>query len=86
MATGFLMDETLGPITEYTDQFQPSKRRIWDSDEEEGVYGEVMEGASTQIEFIITQRNMAHNYVLNNINIMALCEAIFCPSPPNSTR
>jgi hypothetical protein len=71
MATGYLMDETLGLITEYMDQFQPSKRRIWDSDEEEGVCGEVLEGASTQIELTVTQRNMAHNYVLNNTNIMA---------------
>jgi hypothetical protein len=40
-------------------------------DEEEGVCGEVLEGASTQIGFIVTQQNMAHNYVLNNTNIMA---------------
>jgi hypothetical protein len=38
---------------------------------EEGVCGEVLEGASTQIELIVTQQNMAHNYVINNINIMA---------------
>jgi hypothetical protein len=71
MAIGYLMDETLRLITKYMDQFQPSKRRTWDSDEEEGVCGEVLEGASTQIEFIVTQRNVAHNYVLNNTNIMA---------------
>jgi hypothetical protein len=53
------------------DQFQPSNMRIWDSDEEENVYGEVLEGASTRIELTITQQNMAHNYVLNNTNIMA---------------
>jgi hypothetical protein len=47
MATGYLMDETLGLITKYMDQFQPSKRQIWDLDEEEGVCGEVLEGAST---------------------------------------
>jgi len=69
MATKYLMDETLGLITEYMDQFQPSKRRIWDSDEE-GVCGEVLEGASTRIELTVTQRNMAHNYVFNNTNIM----------------
>jgi hypothetical protein len=47
MATGYLMDETLRLIIEYIDKFQPSKRRIWDSDNEEGVCGEVLEGAST---------------------------------------
>jgi hypothetical protein len=72
MATGYLMDETLGLITEYMDQFQPSKRRIWDLNKEEGVCGEVLEGASIQIKLTITQRNMAHNYVYNNTNIMAL--------------
>jgi hypothetical protein len=71
MATGYLMDETLGLITEYMDQFQPSKRRIWDSDEEEGVCGEVLKGAPTRIELTVIQQNMAHNYVLNNTNIMA---------------
>ncbi len=55
MAIGYLMDETLGLIIEYMDQFQPSKRRIWDSDEEESVCGEVLEGASTQIELTVTQ-------------------------------
>jgi hypothetical protein len=72
MVTGYLMDETLGLIIEYMNHFQPSKRQIWDSDEEEGVCGEVLKGASTRIELIVTQRNMAHNYVLNNTNIMAL--------------
>jgi hypothetical protein len=71
MATEYLMDETLRLITRYMDQFQPSKRQIWDSVEEEGVCGEVLEGASTRIELTITQQNMAHNYVLNNTNIMA---------------
>jgi hypothetical protein len=70
MVIRYLMDETLGLIVEYMDQFQPSKRRIWDSNEEEGVCGEVLEGASTQIKLIVTQQNMAHNYVLNNKNIM----------------
>ncbi len=71
MATRYLMDETLGLNTEYMDQFQPSKRRIWDLDEEESICGEVLEGASIQIELIVTQRNMARNYVFNNTNIMA---------------
>jgi hypothetical protein len=71
METRYLMDETLGLIIEYMDQFQPSKRQIWDSDEEEAICGEVLEGASTRIELTITQQNMAHNYVFNNTNIMA---------------
>ncbi len=71
MAIKYLMDETLGLITEYMDQFQPSKRQVWGLDEEEGVCGEVLEGASTRIELTITRRNMAHDYVLNNTNIMA---------------
>jgi hypothetical protein len=71
MATEYLMDETLRLITKYMDQFQPSNRRIWDSNKEEGVCGEVLEGASTRIKLTITQGNMAHNYVLNNSNIMA---------------
>jgi hypothetical protein len=70
MVTGYLMDETLGLITGYMDQFQPSKTRIWDSDKEEGVCGEILEGASIRIKLTIAQQNMAHNYVFNNTNIM----------------
>jgi len=47
MATEYLMDETLRLITKYMDQFQPSNRQIWDSDKEESVCGEFLEGAST---------------------------------------
>jgi hypothetical protein len=55
MATKYLMDETLGLIIEYMDQFQPSKRQIWDLDEEEGVCGEVLEGASIRTQLTFTQ-------------------------------
>jgi hypothetical protein len=52
-ATRYLMDGTLGLITKYMDQLQPSKRQIWDLSEEENVCGEVLKGASTQIELIV---------------------------------
>jgi len=55
MATKYLIDDTLWLITKYMDQFQPSKKQIWDSDEEEDVCGEVLKGASTQIELMVTQ-------------------------------
>jgi hypothetical protein len=43
---GYLMDETLGLITEYMQQFQPVNSQIWDFDEEEGIIEEVLEGAT----------------------------------------
>lgn len=46
MAMGYLMDERLGLIIKYMQQFQPIKSRIWDSNEKEGVIGEVLEGAA----------------------------------------
>jgi hypothetical protein len=39
-------NETLKLITEYMQQFQPVKSRRWDSDEEEGIIGEVLKGVA----------------------------------------
>jgi hypothetical protein len=43
---GYLMDETLGLITEYIQQFQLVNSQIWDFDEKEGIIEEVLEGAT----------------------------------------
>jgi hypothetical protein len=39
---------------------------VWDVEEEEGVSGEVLEGANFQVDFDLTKRNMAHHHVLTN--------------------
>lgn len=71
MAMGYLMDETLGLIIEYMQQVQSIRNRLWNSNEEEGVIGEVLEGTAIWWELPIAMRDIAHNYVLNNTNAMA---------------
>ncbi len=46
MAMGYLMDETLGLIIEYMQQVQSIRNRLWNSNEEEGIIGEVLEGTA----------------------------------------
>ncbi len=46
MVEGYMVDETIGFVTEYLQDFRHVRQRIWDADEEEGVYGEALEGAA----------------------------------------
>ncbi len=44
MASRYVLDETLGFVIEYMQMFTQVCHRVWDANEEEGVYGEVLEG------------------------------------------
>ncbi len=70
MAMGYFMDETLGLIIKYMQQFQLVKSQ-WDYDEEEGISEEVLEGATIWWELPIAMWDITHNYVFNNTNAMA---------------
>lgn len=70
MAQGYIKDETLGYITEYLADYQPVTRRVWNSDEEEGVCGEVLEGAASTVKLTMEIRDLAHQYVLENTDAM----------------
>jgi Domain of unknown function (DUF4218) len=70
MALGYIKDETLGYLTEYMADYQHVKTRVWQSEEDEGVIGEVLEGGSTQLTVPIQIRDMAHEYVLRNTELM----------------
>ncbi len=39
---------------------------MWDAEEEEGVSGEVLEGANSQVDLDPTKQNIAHRHVLTN--------------------
>jgi len=49
MAKGYVLEETLGFVTKYMHEFEHVSRRVWDVKEEEGVSGEVLEGASPEL-------------------------------------
>jgi len=52
MASRYVLDETLGFVTEYMVMFTQVCRRLWDIDEEEGVYGEILEGFGSKFRLL----------------------------------
>jgi hypothetical protein len=58
-------------MIEYMHEFQHVSIRVWDAKEDEGVYWEVFEGAPTKMVLSPILRDLAHKYVLTNIEIMS---------------
>jgi hypothetical protein len=71
MASGYVLDETLGFVTEYMQMFTQVRRRAWDANEEEGVYGEVLEGSGSKFHLLPSAQDLAHHYVLTNATCLA---------------
>jgi hypothetical protein len=71
MVKGSVLDETMGFVIEYLQEFQHVSKRIWDVEEEKGVVGEVLKGVVEKVVLSSTLQDLAHNYVLTNIEIMA---------------
>ena len=44
MVEGYILDETIGFVTEYLQDFRHVRHRIWDADEEEGVMVKLWKG------------------------------------------
>ena len=66
MASGYLTDEALGFVTDYTALSPYIKRRIWDMEEDERVYGERVEGGSKKVRLSDRDRADIHKYVIWN--------------------
>jgi hypothetical protein len=71
MVEWYIWDECLGFITKYLQRFEVVQRRIWDVNEEEGDVIEMHEGAGAKFLMCPSLRDLAHQYVLNNISIMS---------------
>jgi hypothetical protein len=69
MAEGYAMEESMGFLTEYMQNFMLVSRRVWNV--KEGVNGEVLEGANRSIYLGLAIRNIAHHYVLTKTTTMA---------------
>jgi len=65
---GYMLEEKLRFVIEYLHEFEHVSIRVWDA--KEGVYGEVFKGAPTKVVFNSILRDLAHEYVLTNIEIM----------------
>lgn len=71
MAEGYILDEIMWFGTKYLQEFQHVSRRIWDAQEEEVVARKVLEGAIEKIVFTPSLQDLAHKYVLTNMEIMS---------------
>jgi len=69
MVEGYVLEETLGFVTKYLQEFEHVSRRVWDA-EEEGVFGEVLEGVPTKFVLSPIPQDLAHDYVLTNTELM----------------
>ncbi len=54
---GYVLDETMGFVTQYLQEFQHVYRKKWDAKGEEGVVGEVLEGVVEKVVLSSTLRN-----------------------------
>jgi hypothetical protein len=81
MASRYVLDETLGFVTKYMQMFTQVCRRVWDANEEEGVYGEVLEGSRSKFRLLPSTRDLAHQYVLTNAACLAPWVRYFPPKP-----
>lgn len=43
-------------------------QKVWDTEEEEGISGEVLEGANSWVDLDHVEQDMVHHYVLNEHN------------------
>ena len=66
MVEGYAIQETLGFCTEYMQEFQSTRRRIWDSKEDAGVVDELPKGNGKSQNMTLQFRRWAHSYVVNN--------------------
>jgi hypothetical protein len=71
MALGYVLDETLGFVTKYMQMFTHVRHQVWDVDEEERVYGEVLEGSGSKFHLLPSAWDFAHQYVLTNATCLA---------------
>jgi hypothetical protein len=69
MAKGYILKETLGFVIEYLHEFEHVTKRVLDV-EEEGVSGEVLEGAPTKVMLSLILHDLAHDYVLTNTKVI----------------
>jgi hypothetical protein len=71
MVEAYAMEESMGFLTKYMQDFMPVNRKMWDAEKGKNVSGEVLEGASKSVYLGLAIQNIAHHYVLTNTTTMA---------------
>lgn len=66
MANGYAAEEALGFCTEYLNLHTYTKRHVWETEEEVGMRGSVVEGRGRAMKMAAADVTKAHNYVILN--------------------
>lgn len=72
MVKGYALEEALGFCTKYIQAFTTTRRRVWDDKEDPNMTNEMLEGSGRLQIMIANLRNMAHSFVLQNVELMFL--------------
>jgi hypothetical protein len=70
MAEGYVKEECIGFVTKYLQRFDVVHRKVWNADEEYGDVEEALEGAGKPYVMTAALRDIAHEYVLQNVAVM----------------
>ncbi len=71
MVEGYILDDIMGFVIKYLQEFQLVFRKTWDVEEEEGVAREVLGGVAKKVVLTQSLQDLAHNYVFTNTKIMS---------------
>jgi hypothetical protein len=71
MAKGYALKEALGFCIEYIQDFIATRQRVWDDKEDPTMIDEVLEGSGQPWFMTTNLRDMAHSFVLQNVELMA---------------
>jgi hypothetical protein len=78
MAEGYAMEESMGFLMEYMQDFMLVSWRVWDV--KKGVSGEVLEGVYRSIYLDLTIWDVAHHYVTNTTTMAWWVKKIVNPN------
>jgi Domain of unknown function (DUF4218) len=70
MAEGYLIDESIGFLSEYMIDRKKTGKRTWDLEEDPGVAGIVFEGAGAEITLEWNDMIAMHHYILENEDLV----------------
>ncbi len=70
MIERYIIKEALGFSTKYLQDFTTTKRRVWDEEEDQCMFDEMVERNGCPIKLSVNLRNMAHSFVLQNVELM----------------
>lgn len=66
MTAGYELEEAAGYVTEYMLNYNPTSRRVWDSQEDPTMKDEILEGNGIPRTLNNERRHLFHNFVIDS--------------------